>query len=299
MHIIKTLIRILIHLVIQATEDVMEYFEDKDFKYEKDIMYHLRSYNQLHLGERESSNEYFYALEGDDLIGAVYTSYFWDWVGIVSIFYDDINTLNALISGIKNYYIDRAVGIKIYTQVKARASDFVSVGFEVGGIIEGTPKIPEYYYLKTTDLSDKSYSRVNVVITNDRVNKYHKILLEKEEKFNKHNSIHESLERNIVFAALDKGSFVGGVQGIITEDSMYVSRLVVIDSYKNQGMGRNLMLKIEDKAKELGLYSMNLGTVEFQAKNFYEKIGYSVILTKENDPKGYKSYTMIKKLNYI
>ena len=44
---------------------------------------------------------------------------------------------------------------------------------------------------------------------------------------------------------------------------------------------------------------MNLGTVEFQAKNFYEKIGYSVILTKENDPKGYKSYTMIKKLNYI
>jgi len=56
------------------------------------------------------------------------------------------------------------------------------------------------------------------------------------------------------------------------------------------------MYKIEDKARELNVYSINLGTVEFQAKRFYDKLGYKVMFIKENDPKGFKTFSMVKKL---
>ena len=103
-------------------------------------------------------------------------------------------------------------------------------------------------------------------------------------------------ERNIMFVALDDDKFVGGVHGSITEDSMYIGWLVVDEEYKGNGIGRNLMRKIEEKAKELNVYSINLGTVEFQAVKFYEKLGYKIVFVKENDPRGYKSYSMVKKI---
>jgi GNAT superfamily N-acetyltransferase len=101
-------------------------------------------------------------------------------------------------------------------------------------------------------------------------------------------------ERNIMYVALDYDKFVGGVHGSITEDSMYIGWLVVDEEHKGNGIGKNLMHKIEEKAKELNVYSINLGTVEFQAEKFYEKLGYKTVFIKENDPRGFKSYSMVK-----
>jgi len=39
-----------------------------------------------------------------------------------------------------------------------------------------------------------------------------------------------------------------------------------------------------------------LGTCEFQAKGFYEKLDFEVVYDRENNPKGYKSYTILKRL---
>jgi len=44
---------------------------------------------------------------------------------------------------------------------------------------------------------------------------------------------------------------------------------------------------IEERAKELKAYSINLGTTDFQAEKFYGKLGYRIVLIKENDPRGY------------
>jgi ribosomal protein S18 acetylase RimI-like enzyme len=77
---------------------------------------------------------------------------------------------------------------------------------------------------------------------------------------------------------------------------MYISRLAVDEAYRGNEIGTKLMYKIEEKAKEQNVYSINLGTVEFQAKKFYEKLGYKVVFIKENDPRGYNSYSMVKKL---
>ena len=56
------------------------------------------------------------------------------------------------------------------------------------------------------------------------------------------------------------------------------------------------MVFAEEYARKLKLESIDLGTTEFQAKDFYEKLGYEVVFTRENYPIGYNCYTLYKKL---
>lgn len=184
--------------------------------------------------------------------------------------------------------------MKLYTEVESRVEDFKSIGFNIGGITEGTPRTPSYFYLENTDFNIKSNYQTEVIVETEKIDKYDSILLNKIEMYNRDNNINPIEERNLMLAALDNDKFVGGVQGVITEDSMYIARLAVDEEYRGNGIGITLMCKMEEKAKELKVFSINLGTVVFQARKFYEKLGYKVVLVKENDPKGFKSYSMLK-----
>lgn len=274
----------------------MRYIEDKDFKYKDEMIKELQTYNLKHTGEKESSAEYFYAVDGEKLVGSVYTNYFWDWVSIGSMFYENVDVLKKLISEISYYYKNKAVGMKLYTEVEIRVEDFKSIGFDIGGITEGTPRTTRTFYLKNIDFNIKSNYRIEVKVETEKIDKYNSILLTQMDKFNRNNNIYTKEEKSIIFAALDNDKFVGGVHGSITEDSMYIGLLVAIEEYRGRGIGKNLMCKIEEKAKELNVYSINLGTLEFQAEKFYEKLGYKIVFVKENDPRDYKSYSMVKKI---
>ena len=274
----------------------MRYIEDENFKYKDKLIKELRTYNLKHTGEKDSSTEYFYAVDSEKLVGSVYTNYSWDWVSIGSMFYENIGVLKKLISEVSRYYKDKAIGMKLYTEVESRVEDFKSIGFDIGGITEITPRITRYFYLKNIDFDIKSNSQTEVIVMTEKIDKYNSVLLNQIERFNRDNNIYPMEERNIMFVALDYYKFVGGVHGSITEDSMYIGWLVVDEEYKGNGIGKNLMFKIEKKAKELNVYSINLGTVEFQAVKFYEKLGYKIVFVKENDPRGYKSYSMVKKI---
>lgn len=277
----------------------MRYIEDKDFKYKDELIKKLKDYNLKHTGEKDSSTEYFYAIDGEKLVGSVYVNYSWDWVNIGSMFYENVHVLKKLISEVSHYYKNKAIGMKLYTEVESRVEDFKSIGFHIGGITKGTPTTTRYFYLKNIDFDIKSNSQTEVIDVTEKVDKYNSILLNQIEKFNRDNNIYPMEERNIMFVALDNDKFVGGVHGSVTEDSMYIGWLVVDEAYKGNGIGKNLMCKIEEKAKKINVYSINLGTVEFQAKKFYEKLGYKVVFVKDNDPKGYKSYSMVKRISLV
>lgn len=277
----------------------MRYIEDKNFKYKDELIKELRAYNLQHTGEKDSSTEYFYAIDGEKLVGSLYTNYTWDWVSIGSMFYEDIDVLKKLISEVSHYYKNKAVGMKLYTEVESRVEDFKSVGFDIGGITEKTLRTPRYFYLKNIDFDIKSNAQIEVIVVTEKIDKYNSILLNQIQRFNRDNNIYPMEERNIMFVALDDDKFVGGVHGSITEDSMYIGWLVVDERYKGNGIGKNLMYKIEEKAKELNVSSINLGTVEFQAEKFYDKLGYKIVYIKENDPRGYKSYSMVKSISNL
>ena len=274
----------------------MEYIEDKTFEYKDEMLKELRAYNLKHTGQKDSSAEYFYAIDGKKLVGSLYTKYFWDWVKIDHIFYENIDVLKKLLSEVSRYYKNKAVGMKYYTEVQSRLEDFKSCGFEIAGITEKTPKTTQYYYLKHTDFDIISNAETEIIVHNEIINQYHAVLLEQEEKFKQENKIYPMEENHLMFVALDDDQFVGGIHGTITEDSMYIGWLVVKENYKGQGIGTNFMQKMEKKAKEHNVCSISLGTTDFQAQKFYEKLGYKVFLIKENDPKGYNTYGMAKKL---
>ena len=52
----------------------------------------------------------------------------------------------------------------------------------------------------------------------------------------------------------------------------------------------------EEEAKKRNLYSIELVTV--LASGFYEKLGYEIVITKKEQPKGFDCYTLLKKIRY-
>ncbi len=273
----------------------MEYIEDRDMKYKDSLLKELRAYNQKHTGVRESSTEYFYALEGEKLVGSIQTKFSWDWVSIGEIFYENREVLKRVLSEICHFYQTKAVGIKLYTSRKSRADDFVSIGFAIGGRTERTPRIPQYMYLTHIGLDIRSDSPAKVILSKERIEKY-KVLMSHRSEPSADESQNDRDEETMMYVAIDGDAFVGGIHGTKIEDSMTIDWLIVKEEYRGFGIGKTLVRKLEEKAKALDVYSINLGTVEFQAEQFYTKLGYKIVFVKENDPKGYRSFSMSKKL---
>jgi GNAT superfamily N-acetyltransferase len=77
---------------------------------------------------------------------------------------------------------------------------------------------------------------------------------------------------------------------------MYVDILYVEADYRGKGYGTLLLEKAESEAKSLGGYLSYLDTLDFQAKEFYQKMGYSVFGVLEDCPRGHNFYYMQKRL---
>ena len=72
----------------------------------------------------------------------------------------------------------------------------------------------------------------------------------------------------------DDGALHGGVIGRLAGDSVYMEVVWNDDSVRGTGLGRDMMRLVEDRARELGAREAWLYTMSFQAKPFYEKLGY-------------------------
>ncbi len=274
----------------------MEYFKDKEFRYKDELINNLRNYNIKHTGIREYDENYFYIVSGDTLLGALHVNYNWDWVSIGEIFYENLDVLKTLLEAVKKNYNLKVVGIKHYTELKSRIDDFTSIGFKVGGKTFETPKIASYTYLYNIDFNIKDDLDLEVLLSKEKIDKYESIMKKATDIQGIENNLEEVEEEDLMYVALDKGKLVGGIHVSITDDSMYIGYLVVDEAKRGKGIGKRLMSLIEESAKSHEIYSINLGTVSFQAKEFYEKLGYKVVFTKENDPKGFNSFSMVKEL---
>ncbi|MCL2170378.1 MAG: GNAT family N-acetyltransferase [Defluviitaleaceae bacterium] len=90
------------------------------------------------------------------------------------------------------------------------------------------------------------------------------------------------------------------VAGIIAD--VYLWKILSIDilwvdeEYRGRGYGEMLMNDTENAAREFGCTLSHLDTFDFQAREFYEKIGYTIFGTLEDCPEGHKRYYMSKKL---
>ncbi|MFH1254111.1 MAG: GNAT family N-acetyltransferase [bacterium] len=74
----------------------------------------------------------------------------------------------------------------------------------------------------------------------------------------------------------------------------YVDILFVEESHRHQGLGKKLLTKVENEAKQQGATLIHLETFDFQAKDFYLTMGFEIFGILDDCPPGHKRYYLKK-----
>jgi GNAT superfamily N-acetyltransferase len=99
-----------------------------------------------------------------------------------------------------------------------------------------------------------------------------------------------------IFLRDEANQIFGGITADLWGGWMYVDYLWIDEGLRGQDFGTRLMEAAEAEARAHGCHHAFLDTFSFQARPFYEKLGYEVIGTMDNYPKGEQQYWMKKQL---
>ena len=94
----------------------------------------------------------------------------------------------------------------------------------------------------------------------------------------------------------DADDIIGGLAGRTAYDWLFVELAFVPESLRGQGIGTDLMRRAEEEATAQGCHSAWLDTFEFQARGFYERLGYTCFGELGDYPVGSSRYFMSKVL---
>ena len=102
--------------------------------------------------------------------------------------------------------------------------------------------------------------------------------------------------RPLIIALDDReGRVIGGLWGRTAYDWLFVELLFVPEALRGRGVGSEIMRRAEAEALMRGCHSAWLDTFEFQARGFYERIGYTCFAELPDYPVGSR-YFMKKTL---
>ena len=99
-----------------------------------------------------------------------------------------------------------------------------------------------------------------------------------------------------VFLRDDGGAVVGGAHGYVNWNWLFINLVWLSESLRGGGHGRRMILALEEAARERGCTHAHLDTFSFQARPFYEKLGYEVFGTLDDYPLGHRRFFLKKAL---
>lgn len=85
----------------------------------------------------------------------------------------------------------------------------------------------------------------------------------------------------------DEGNRIGGVMGYVTRNLFFITHLFVEKQYRNKGIGKALLLAIEEASKKQGCTLLRLNTLNNEAHSLYKKSGFDVTTTIKNYMNGF------------
>lgn len=270
----------------------LRYIIDNDKTYIDDIVKHLVDHNKSCIGEKKNIKHHFYKTSQDELVAGMNTHMFWDWVSIIDLKYDTLESLKELIDSACITYKGDAVGIRFNSSFTTIVNDLQKIGFIEKGCIKYSPIMNHYHYLELRSLENSTDVIDEIIVQEEVDNSFNKIMETETVRLKEQYNVSSSTS-DICIIALDENTFAGGIVGNLFEDHMYIDMLVVNKEYRNQNIGSNLILRIEEELNE-NIVTISLGTAEFQARSFYEKCGYNTIMTQTDFPKGFECYTLVK-----
>lgn len=103
--------------------------------------------------------------------------------------------------------------------------------------------------------------------------------------------------RPVVLALRDeRGQIAGGLIGDIVWEWLQIKILSVQEEFRGQGWGQRLMAEAERLAQSAGCHHAWVDTFSFQARPFYEKLGYRIFGQLPDYPAGQTRYFLAKEL---
>lgn len=94
----------------------------------------------------------------------------------------------------------------------------------------------------------------------------------------------------------DNDVILGGLYGRFFFQWLFIELLSVPDEARGQGMGSQLMKMAEDLARDKGCVGIWLDTFDFQAPQFYQKLGFSEVGQIADYPPGHRRFFLQKRL---
>jgi len=101
--------------------------------------------------------------------------------------------------------------------------------------------------------------------------------------------------RNLAVFARRGDEIVAGLLGATHWNWLHIQYLWVSKELRHQGVGRRLVLEAEKEARARGCDHAHLDTFSFQARPFYERLGYSVFGQIEDYPAGHSRFFLQKR----
>nr|WP_262899393.1 GNAT family N-acetyltransferase [Flammeovirga yaeyamensis] len=109
----------------------------------------------------------------------------------------------------------------------------------------------------------------------------------------------EPIEKEVkffVFVRNDDQEVIGGIRAICFWNTLHIELLWLSEECRGKGVGKELIDSAEKFAVEHGCEKAFVETTSWQAKPFYEKMGYHHIATINDRPKGHASHYLTKDL---
>jgi GNAT superfamily N-acetyltransferase len=104
--------------------------------------------------------------------------------------------------------------------------------------------------------------------------------------------------RDLTIVARDaSGAVVGGLLGQTSVGWLFVAALWVAAEHRGRGIGSMLLAKAEQEARRRRCVGVYLDTYSFQARPFYERLGYQLFGTLPDCPPGGAKYYLYKRLD--
>jgi len=84
------------------------------------------------------------------------------------------------------------------------------------------------------------------------------------------------------YAAMNNENFIGCISGLTDYNWFHITDLWLEKEYRNQGLGKTLIEKLEARVLKAGIDKIYTWTAGYQAPPFYKKQGYEVFCELEN-----------------
>lgn len=95
----------------------------------------------------------------------------------------------------------------------------------------------------------------------------------------------------------DQGRAIGGLSGYLLYDWLFVQFLAVPESLRGQGLGERLLSYAEEFARRHGGVGMWLDTFAFGPARYYAKLGFTVVGSIEDHPRGSRRLFLQKRFS--